>query len=177
MKIVLTGFMGTGKSVVGKMLAEQTGFGFLDTDQLIEERTGLAITDIFNRRGEAYFRSVEKKVVADVSRKDRVVIACGGGAILDPENFRRLAKNGVLVALTASAAEIEKRTGNNARRPMIDNTSNRKETILKLLEKREPSYRKAHLSLDTTGKDPAEVTRTLLKMLKREYPALLQERG
>ncbi len=176
MNIVLTGFMGTGKSVVGKMLSRKLGWEYADTDQLIAEKAGRSIPQIFTRFGEEHFRSLEKEVVALVTQKNRTVIATGGGTILDPENLRLLSENGILVTLSATPEEIEKRTGGRKNRPLLTQNKNRRETIRNLLAQRNGYYQKTDIRIDTTGQTPAEVLEKLFSTLKIKYPELDRER-
>ena len=175
MKIVLTGFMGAGKSATGKILARQLNLEFIDTDRIIEERAGQSIKEIFQLQGEPFFRSLEKTVVAEVARKDGVVIAVGGGAIVDSANRRNLKKNGIVIFLMVSPGEIRKRVAGDASRPLL-NTSQKagerlcslpkKKTIKNLLSQRLSLYRKADTCLDTDGKTPREVAQEIIEKLK-----------
>ena len=182
MKIVLIGFMGTGKSATGKVLARKLNLSFIDTDRLIEERAGQPVREIFRLRGEPFFRSLEKKTVTGAARKDGVVIAVGGGAVLDPENRSNLKKNGIVVSLLASPAEIGKRTAGDDSRPLLNTADNvgarfiapagsmnrtpTKKIIRKLLAQRLPLYRKADICVDTTGKTPRAVAAEIIERLK-----------
>jgi shikimate kinase len=163
MKIVLTGFMGTGKSAVGPILARKLKVSFIDTDCIIEERTGQPIEKIFRMHGEPFFRSLEKKVVAETAGEKNAVIAVGGGAILDPENLENLKKDGMLVSLFASSEEIKKRIAGDDSRPLLKSGG---KTIENLLSQREPFYRKADICVDTDGKEPEEVAEEIIKKLK-----------
>jgi shikimate kinase len=148
MNIVLTGFMGTGKSEVGKLLSERLRWPFYDTDDIIERDIGMKIPEVFARFGENYFRDLEGKAVRLVSLLDKAVIACGGGAVIRKENVDELEKHGIIVCLTASPAVILERTKNTGR-PLLAV----KEPILKireLLYVREPYYRRCHLTVDTS---------------------------
>ena len=175
MKIVLTGFMGAGKSATGKILARKLNLEFIDTDSIIEERAGQPIKKIFSLQGEPFFRSLEKKVVAEVARKDGVVIAAGGGAIVDSANRRNLKKNGIVIFLMVSPDEIIKRVAGDAGRPLL-NTSKKvgeglyslpnKKTIKNLLSQRLPFYRKADICVDTDGKTPRKVAQEIIEKLK-----------
>ncbi|MBI5287028.1 MAG: 3-dehydroquinate synthase [Deltaproteobacteria bacterium] len=163
--IVLTGFMGTGKSSVGRRLAEELSLRFVDTDDLIEERAGLSISEIFKRFGERRFRSLEKEVIKWLSSRCNLVIATGGGAVMDEENLLNLKRNGVIICLMASPEVILARVGNRDERPLLPENG-RKEAILKLLKEREPFYSKAGHTIDTTDKkveDVVEEVRTFLQ--------------
>jgi shikimate kinase len=148
--IVLIGFMGTGKSVVGKRLAAELGLSFFDTDSLIEARTGMKIAEIFEKHGEAAFREIEKEVVREVSQKERCVISTGGGVVTDAENVRNLTSRGELICLTASPETILKRIERRANaRPLLSG-ENPLERIRTLLQERRPFYTQASFTLDTT---------------------------
>jgi len=155
LNVALYGFMGVGKSTVGKALSERLGFGFVDMDELIERRAGMKIKDIFAVEGEKGFRALEKKVVREVAEKDRHVIACGGGAVLDPENAEALSKNSVLILLTASIDEIVERTRDSDERPLLNVDDARAEALLR---ERMPRYiEAADLVIDTTGASPTQL--------------------
>ncbi|MFH2068503.1 MAG: shikimate kinase [Candidatus Omnitrophota bacterium] len=171
MKIILTGFMGAGKSVTGKILARQLNLKFIDTDHLIEEKAGRSIKEIFHLQGEPFFRSLEKKVVAAVARKDGVVIAVGGGAILDPGNRRNLKKNGTVIFLMVSPDWVRKRVAGDASRPLLNTSKNvgeglyplpKEKTIKNLLSRRMPLYRKADICVDTDNKTPGVVAQEII---------------
>lgn len=160
MNIVLTGFMGTGKSAVGKSLAERLTWSFHDTDEAIEREAHMKIPEIFARLGEQHFRDLESKAVQRVSALDKAVIACGGGVVIRKENMDELEKKGIIVCLTASPAAIFERT-KNSDRPLL----NVKEPIAKiheLLYVREQYYRRCHLTIDTSAMRTSEVVEKIL---------------
>ena len=99
--IVLVGFMGTGKTVVAKRLAERLKREFLELDAVIEKKEGMSIKDIFEKKGEPYFRKLEKAVVKEAAQKQGLVISAGGGAIIDEENFKTLKPNSIIICLQA----------------------------------------------------------------------------
>ncbi len=101
--IILVGFMGSGKSLTSNKLAGALGREVYSTDQLIEKREGRGITEIFRDSGESYFRKVEKEVVKDASKENGIILDCGGGVVLDPENITHLKKNGLIFYLSAPA--------------------------------------------------------------------------
>src|SRR5260221_10994223 len=109
MRIVLTGFMGTGKSVVGRRLATRLGRELLDTDTLIERDAGRPVREIFAADGEPHFRELERAAVAEACAAGDVVVATGGGTLIDERNFQALASGGLLVCLTASPRTIARR--------------------------------------------------------------------
>jgi shikimate kinase len=147
--IYLVGFMGTGKSVVGRSLAVKLKAQFLDLDLSIEDKQGRKIKDIFAKEGEAYFRNLEKQAVRDISKKDSTVVACGGGVVLDKDNLVTLKRSGVLICLTARPEVILKRCQGDVKRPLL-NVSDPLGKIKELLAAREPFYTQADLSIDTS---------------------------
>ena len=165
MNVALYGFMGVGKTTIGTLLAKQLGYGFVDMDVEIEKNTGMAISEIFRVNGEAKFRELESQLVEELSRKDNLVIACGGGAIANVDNAEKLRKTAKMVYLTASVDEIIRRTSVDNSRPLLD-VSNPVETASNLLAKRVPVYVKyAEITVDTTGKSPEKVVSTILEAL------------
>lgn len=154
MNIVLTGFMGTGKSSIGKLLSCKLGLKFVDTDALIEEQEGISINRIFEKHGEKYFRAIERKTVAGVSAKDNCVIATGGGVVLDGENMANLRKNGVIICLRARPEVIHARITPQDTRPLLK-VSDPAAAIKEKLEERSPFY-KGDLKLDTSDISPED---------------------
>ena len=146
--IVLVGFMGTGKSVVGKLLAKKLNMDFVESDEMIEIREKLPIKDIFEKKGELYFRLVEKEVVKEASSRKNIVISAGGGAIADEDNLKNLKNSGVIICLKASPETILRRTKDLKTRPLL-NVPEPKKRIGELLKKREPYYNKADFSVNT----------------------------
>jgi len=166
MNIVLTGFMGTGKSKIGRRLAKKLRMSYLDTDELIEERGKDSISAIFKKRGEEYFRRLETKVVKEVALLDNYVISTGGGVVLREGNIRVLKKNAFIVCLFASPEVILKRTEGDEKRPLLKG-DDRKERIEKLLAIRKSYYEKADLKIDTSTLDSKKVVEEIVKFLER----------
>ena len=163
MNIVLFGFMGVGKTTIGRLLSEEIGYKFIDVDEEITSTTGRQIKTIFELEGEAAFREIEKSVIKDISGGDQLVIACGGGAVLDSENVDNLKRNSKLVLLTADIDEIMKRTNNDDSRPLL-NALDRREKAESILRHRMPLYLElADESVDTTGKTPRRVVKEIIK--------------
>lgn len=146
--IVLVGFMGTGKSVVGKKLAAKLDRDFIELDDMIESKEKMSIKDIFEKKLEPYFRQVEKEAVKEAAKRENVVISAGGGAVMDEENFKNLKNSGIIICLKASPDTILKRTKNLKTRPLL-NVPDPKKQIEELLKKREPYYNKADFSINT----------------------------
>lgn len=163
--IVLTGFMGTGKTEVGRLLARKLGYKFIDADSVIEEDQKMPITEIFKRFGEPYFRDIESKVIKRLSEMEGVVISTGGGAVLRQENMDNLRKNGIIICLMASPETIYERTKKDTSRPLLQ-VENPLQRIKELLDFRRPYYEKADIMIDTDGKTPEEVAREILKKVK-----------
>ncbi len=164
--IVLLGFMGTGKTAIAKKLAEKTGMQYVSTDELIVEKEGMPINDIFSEYGEPYFRDVEKKVVYDIFGLDNVVIDAGGGIVMDLENIRNLRKKGVLVCLWADPKDIYKRTKYYAHRPLL-NAGDPLKKIKELLEKRKSYYEVADYHVNTSSVGIDEAVESILKFVKQ----------
>jgi len=142
--IALIGFMGTGKTTIGKTLAQKLGKTFVEIDALIAQKAGKSIADIFKEDGEIAFRQLEIEVTKEIAEKDNQVIACGGGIVLNRINIDRLKKNAVIVFLTVSFDVIEKRVSAGSRiRPLLEGSTDRAKTIRELMEFRQPFYDRA----------------------------------
>ncbi len=148
--VYLTGFMGTGKSTVGKILAAKTSLVFVETDGEIENREKIAIAEIFSRFGEKYFRNREKEVLAVISRGRGQVVSCGGGIVIDPDNRRLLKETGVVICLTAGPEVIYERVRHYSSRPLL-NVSDPQKEIARLLRERARYYSQADYCIDTTA--------------------------
>jgi 3-dehydroquinate synthase len=165
MKIVLAGFMGTGKTSVGRELSRKLGYPFIDTDVLIEEREAMPISLIFKHKGEEYFREVEALTVAEVSRMSDVVIATGGGVIKDSQNVANLRRRGVIFCLTADSEIILKRIMlEDGTRPLLDVEEPLGE-IKKLLSEREEFYKQADIFVKTDFITPDEAADEMIGRL------------
>ena len=163
--IVVVGFMGTGKSAVGRLLADKLNREFLELDDIIEKREGISIKEIFEKKGEPYFRDIEKEAVKEASQKQGLVISAGGGAIIDEENFANLKKSSIIVCLEASPDVILKRTKGNTCRPLL-NVPDPKKKIEELLQKRAPYYKKTDLSINTDTLTIEEVVEKISHLAK-----------
>ena len=161
--IVLIGFMGTGKSAVGRKVARRLGRPFIDVDERIEAREGRPIAEIFRDKGEPYFREVESAVIADVATHDGAVIATGGGAVLRPQNVERLKANGVLICLRADAATIARRVGRRPSRPLLTGEGDLRERIERLLAERTPAYAAADIMIDSDDRPLDHVVEEILR--------------
>jgi len=166
MNIVITGFMCTGKTSVGKLLAEKLGYQFVDTDDLIEQRVGMKISDIFAVYGEPYFRDVETEVVKEVAKKDKFIISTGGGVVLRKVNMDELRKNGIIVNLTAKPETIYNRLKNQPGvRPLLNKPDPMNE-IIKLLSQREEYYKNCDLRIETDNFTVEQIVQQILDYIK-----------
>jgi len=165
--IYLVGFMGTGKTSVGRQLAKKKKWQFLDLDDLIELKEKRAISSIFAEDGEPYFRKVEKKALRQVAKEKKFVVACGGGVVLDKDNIKVMKDTGIIVCLSASPEVILKRTAAYRHRPLL-NVGNPKKQIGLLLKLRAPYYARADKAIDTTKFSVKEVTEKILKLAQKK---------
>jgi shikimate kinase len=161
-RVILAGFMGTGKTEVGRRLAQSLGWSFVDTDALVESAAGRSVAAIFADEGEAAFRARERDAIEQACTMTAAVIAVGGGALLDPENRRRLLAAGPMVCLRASPEELMRRLGLARDRPLLNgdgtaSTEERRARIEALLAERAPVYALATHAVDTDGLSPDEV--------------------
>jgi 3-dehydroquinate synthase len=165
--VVLIGFMGTGKSEVGQLLARRLGWAFIDTDRRIESREQATVAQIFARRGEEHFRAVEAGVVADVAARREVVIGTGGGVVLRPENMMHLRRHGWIVSLTAPVDVLVERLGEAKTRPLLRGPSGGvREQVVRLLDERRPLYRDADLLVDVSDAPPVRVVEVIVAFLR-----------
>ncbi len=166
--IYLVGFMGTGKPTVGKALAKKKKLQFVNLDELIELKQKRAISDIFAKDGEPYFRKVEKRVLKEVSKEKKFVVACGGGIVLDKDNIKIMKETGIIICLTASPQVILERTAAYSHRPLLNVKAPKKQIEL-LLKMRAPYYAQADKTIDTSKISIREVVEKILKVAsKRE---------
>ncbi len=158
--------MGSGKSAVGRRIAKQLGLRFLDTDHEIEYREGYRISEIFSKEGEARFRVLERSLTKELSARTDLVIATGGGLILDPRNLDDLRQNGVIIVLGVRPDTVFLRVGHQTHRPLLESDPTKggldaiakRDRILKLLAERDPIYRAAGVYIETDGKTLDDVT-------------------
>ena len=167
MNIILTGFMGTGKTLVGKKLAKRLKMSYLDTDELIEKHEAAKICRIFQEKGEDYFRRLETKIIKEVSRLDNCVISTGGGAILKKENLAALKRKGVIVCLSANPKVILKRTSKSQNRPLLK-SKDRESAVLDLLSQRRSFYEKANFEVNTSELTTSEVVERIVDFLRKK---------
>jgi shikimate kinase len=167
--IVLIGFMGSGKSTVGRLLARRLRFGFLDTDLLIEERARMPIAEIFKHHGEAHFRERESAVIESLLGVKRHVFATGGGIVTRPENIPLLRKLGLVVLLKADPEEIYRRVSRKDNRPLL-HVENPRERVLEMMAERSSMYEKAaQFQVDSTTLDHDGVAALIIDEARRIF--------
>lgn len=159
--------MGTGKTSTGRVLARKLGTRFIDTDTLIEKEAGIQIWEIFEKFGEAHFRGLERQIVKKVTEEEGIVIAVGGGAIVNPANLADLKRHGIVVSLTASLDVILSRVERNLDRPLLK-VEDKLGKIKELIAVRAPFYEKADITVDTDCKNPEQVADEILEAVRRE---------
>ena len=159
--------MGAGKSTIGRVLGEILGKPFFDSDREIEEATGADIPWIFDVEGEAGFRQRESRMIAQLSERNGIVLATGGGAVIAAENRERLRSRGKVVYLRVSVAQQLERTGKDKSRPLLQ-TDDPETTIRELMSFREPLYREiADVSVDTNRRNPRAVAQDICRQLRQ----------
>lgn len=159
--IALIGFMGTGKSSVARLLADQLHYSFLDTDELIESRTGKSVAVIFAEDGEAAFRQLEREVVAELSSRNRCIISTGGGLGANESNLTSLKEHSLVVCLWASPDKIWERVRNQTHRPLL-READPLAKIRQLLASRERFYKQADVLLNTEVRSLREVAQQVV---------------
>ena len=164
--IVLVGFMGSGKSLTSNKLAGALNRKIVSTDKLIEQRERRTITNIFRDSGEAYFRQIEKETVKQVSEQTGIIIDCGGGVVLDPENVENLKKNGRVFYLSAPPERIYNNIKSQKHRPLL-NVEDPQAKIGELLQARKPYYEKADIVIDA-DKSINQIAEDILEVVNNE---------
>lgn len=158
--------MGAGKSSVGRQLAKQLDYPFIDSDHEIEDRTGARISLIFDIEGESGFRDREEQMIEELTQRNNIVLATGGGAVLRESNRQHLHERGTVIYLAASVDQLFERTRRDRNRPLLQ-TNDPKAKITELLEARDPLYREvAHIVIDTDGRSVRSVVMSILDALK-----------
>jgi len=168
MNIVLTGFMGTGKTAVGRHLANELHISFVDVDMTIAKKAGKSIKEIFTSQGEAAFREIEASVLAEVTGQDKTVIATGGGALMAPKNREILQKNGILVCLTAKMGTLLERLKDDPTRPLLAG-ENLEHKIARLMKERQDIYNLCPVQVDTDGKTIAQVSKEIIEKVRPQW--------
>jgi shikimate kinase len=162
--VYLIGFMGSGKSTVGKILAEKLNMNFIDIDKLIEEKEGMKIKDIFEQKGEGYFRELERKQIEAIVNQERLVVSTGGGLGANLDNMNLMKKNGDVVWLDVSLNTVLDRLKNDQDRPLLKQPT---EKIKQLFEERKNVYRLANIRINADKKTPSQIVEEILTKIKR----------
>jgi shikimate kinase len=175
--IFLVGLMGAGKSTIGRHLAKSLGLEFVDSDHEIERRTGASIPLIFDVEGEAGFRQREKKIIDELSQRTGIVLATGGGVVLDPDNRACLRERGTVIYLYATAEQLLVRTSKDRNRPLLQ-TADPRGRLQELLSSRDTLYREvADVVVDTGGRTARSAEREILAKIRSATPAKRPTRG
>lgn len=158
--IVLGGFMGTGKSTVGQIVAQHLDFLFIDTDTEIEARAGCTVAEIFTRSGESAFRQIEAEVCLDISKRDQAVVSVGGGALLNPHLYEAFAARSLMICLTCDLDEIMRRVGDSLSRPLY---ATNRDQLSALLASRADHYARFPVQIDTTHLSPEQAAQKVIE--------------
>lgn len=163
--IVLTGMMGSGKTSAGALLSEKLGFDFVDTDLEIEKSENMTVSNIFNERGEQYFRNLEKEKIKEYAKLTNTVLSLGGGAFEDEETRKLLKQNGFVIYLKATPECLFGRIKSEIHRPLLHKNFS-VETLAFILKKRAENYEKAHQTIDTCKFSQEEVVEKIMRIIK-----------
>lgn len=153
--LILVGMMGSGKTTMGRALARHLGKAFVDSDEEIQQRTGVMIPHIFDIEGEAGFRQRETAAIRDLAGRDNMVLATGGGAVLAEQNRAMLQQNGIVIYLKASVHDLWQRTRHDRNRPLLQ-TADPHARLMELLQQRDPLYRQVADIVIQSGKQSAQ---------------------
>lgn len=163
--IFLIGFMGAGKSTVAQALNEKLKWDWVEMDEMIVQKQGMSIAEIFDEYGEFYFRNLESNILIELQKRKQIIVSCGGGAVMREDNVLHMKKNGRLVLLTAKPETIYKRVKNSTERPILNNNMN-VDFISSLMEKRRQRYEDvADVIIATDGKDAAQICEEIIAKL------------
>ncbi len=166
--IALIGLMGVGKSTLGAKLANSLGYYFVDSDQEIEDREKTTISEIFAKKGEKYFRELEKNLIAEIiSREENIVLSLGGGAYMNEESRRILQDKSTVIWITASINTILHRIGHKNNRPLLNN-SDKRQVLENLANIRYPVYAECDLKFDTSEENHETIINKISKYLKAQ---------
>lgn len=175
MRVYLTGFMGSGKSTVGPRVAETLGYAYLDLDYVIAKEAGRSIPELFAAEGEAAFRTAEREALHRTAQYDRLVVALGGGALVDAENLPWALAHGLVVYLRVGAGELVRRLYDDRDRPLLLNEDGQprdrdalKAHVEALLAARDPFYRQAHVTVDAGAPSVTETVDAVVRAIAGE---------
>ena len=159
--IILIGMMGSGKTTIGKLLSKELNFDFLDTDKILELKEQMSCKEIFKKKGENYFRTMEMQLLPSL-KNTNTVIATGGGFPIYNDNFKKLNSIGTTIYLKTSAEELNRRTKIKSHRPLIKN----KDSIREILYFRNSAYQKSRFTISTDFKSPQEIAATIISIIE-----------
>lgn len=163
--IILTGMMGAGKTLIGKLLKESIpDFELIDTDELIEQKSQMTISEIFKQKGEKYFRQLEQDIISDICKNEKQIISLGGGVFENEINRKTLNENGFTIYLKATPETIYERIKDETHRPLLQDGFG-KQRIKEILGKRDINYSKALLIIDTNGRKPYNIVKEILEKI------------
>jgi shikimate kinase len=168
--LVLVGFMGSGKTSAGKIVAHRLGLKFVDMDDLIEQRHNQTISKIFETKGEAFFREHERKLVRELAARQDHCIATGGGVVLDPNNLRDFARSGVVICCWVDAHVAYERTKHTKHRPLLEADADRLARIEALFRQRESRYLAIPLRIDTSSLTVEQQADELVRIYQEQSP-------
>jgi len=166
LNLVFTGFMGTGKSSIGKLAASKLGFEFVDIDKEIEKHMNMVISDIFENFGEQHFRKIESKIVKEFSSRTGMVISTGGGVVLNTENINNLREKGIVILLKAKPEVIYRNVSKDKNRPLL-NCENPMDRIVELLEARKQYYDNNDFEIDVSELSIEEIAEKAVDIFKK----------
>ena len=164
-RVILIGFMGSGKTTVGRILAACLGWDIVDTDELIEARTGTPVGRIFQDLGERAFREKEAEALASLAERTKLVVATGGGAPAQPRNRKFFSAPAAIFHLRVSLQAVHRRTGDDAKRPLLSLSES---ALRALYENRQPVYDAMGIAVETDGRKPEEVAEEILLLLRAQ---------
>ena len=168
MNIYLIGFMGTGKSAIGKALESLTGYSLVDMDVEIVKREKREIAEIFKNEGEEFFRALETQLLLELEKKGKCIVSCGGGVVLKEENRGIMHRSGIAVLLTARPETILERVKNDHSRPLLEGKKN-VDAIREMVQQRMPFYEKAaNIIVPTDGKTVMEIAKHIASVVQRQ---------
>jgi shikimate kinase len=175
--LYLVGFMGTGKTTIGRLVARRIGFKCVDSDHEIERKAGRPVGEIFAKEGEAAFRALERRFVEEGHAPERLVVACGGGLVVQPGAVELLSRKGVIVCLHASIETILERTGRHGKtRPLLD-VEDPNKRARELYAERESIYRKAGTVILTDSRPLSEIAGHVVRVWRRESVDFVSRRA
>ncbi len=164
--IILTGFMGCGKSTLGRLLAQKMQYRFLDSDAVIEQKAGMTVTELFEQRGEQAFRRLETRVLEELLQQTSLVLATGGGIVLEKENRDLLLNKGLVIFLKAQPETVFQRVLQSSHRPLAKGKSLKE--LSALYQSRMPLYEQCHICYEEFDKSPLQCVNELMAILKEE---------